>query len=252
MSKVIITGGNDGIGLEMVKQFLIDNYYVAVLDINNSNLESLVKDYPNNLLPFKCDIRDSVLVEKCVNETFSKWGFVDYAIHNACKCTFTSFMETDESTYREVFDVNYYGAIHLAKAVIPYMRKQNKGKILFTSSGVGIMGFTNISPYASSKGALESIAKCLNIEYQGTGLSFHILHPPLTRTVSARPLAVPEEFKADPQKVGQGLARNINKKRFIICHSFAQSIQTKMTYLFSISLGKLLSDKLSKLTENNN
>lgn len=247
MSKVIITGGNDGIGLEMVKQFLKDDYHVAVLDINIDHLVLLEKDYPAKLLPLVCDISDSALVEKLIDEIFSKWETIDYAIHNACNCTFGSFMETDENTYHEVFDVNYYGAIHLAKAVIPHMKKQNRGKIVFTSSGVGVMGFADISPYASSKGAIESLAKCLNIEYQGTGISFHILHPPLTRTASAKPLPVPEEFKADPKKVGQGLARNISKKRFIICHSFGQLIQTKMVYLFSVSLGRFMSNKLSKL-----
>ena len=109
------------------------------------------------------------------------------------------------------------------------------------------MGFENISAYASSKGALESLAKCMNIEYQGTGISFHLIHPPLTKTTSAKPLPVPEEFKADPQKVGIGIAKNIHKKRFIICHSFAQRIQTRMAYILSIKLGKFM----SKMTEQN-
>ncbi|MGL6200559.1 MAG: SDR family NAD(P)-dependent oxidoreductase [Lachnospiraceae bacterium] len=247
MNKIIITGGNDGIGLEMVKQFINDNCCVAVLDININNLDSIIKEYPNNLLPFVCDISDDASVKKCVEAIFLAWGRIDYAIHNACKCTFNSLEKTDETTFREVFDINYYGAVHLAKAVIPIMKGQDKGKILFTSSGVGIMGFSNISPYASSKAAIESLAKCLNIEYDGTGISFHILHPPLTRTLSAKPLPVPDDFMADPCKVGKGLAQNIDKDKFIICHSFMQLVQTKMTYLFSVSLGKLMSTKLSQL-----
>ncbi|HBR25330.1 MAG TPA: short-chain dehydrogenase, partial [Firmicutes bacterium] len=82
------------------------------------------------------------------------------------------------------------------------------------SSGVGVMGFINISPYASSKGAIESLAKCLNIEYQNDGISFHIFHPPLTRTKSAEPLPIPKEFMVPPEKVGVGLAKHINKKSF--------------------------------------
>ena len=249
MRNIILTGGNDGIGLEMIKQFLQDGDRVAVLDISGSNLAPLVNDNPGKLLFFQCDIRDGALVEKCVNETLAVWGALDYAIHNACKCTFLGFMETEEATCREVFDVNYYGAVHLAKAVIPGMQKRHAGSVFFTSSGVGVMGFPRISPYASSKGALEALAKCLQLEYQADGISFHILHPPLTRTVSARPLPVPEAFKADPKAVGQGLAKNITRKQFIICPSFGQAVQTKMTYVFSISLGKLMSDKLDKLAQ---
>jgi NAD(P)-dependent dehydrogenase (short-subunit alcohol dehydrogenase family) len=121
------------------------------------------------------------------------------------------------------------------------MKEQSKGRIFFTSSGVGIMGFVNISAYASSKGALESLAKCLNIEYHNTGITFHIIHPPLTRTTSAKPLPIPEEFKADPEKVGTGIAKNIHKKRFIICHSFSQRIQTRLAYILTMKLGKFMS-----------
>ena len=65
-------------------------------------------------------------------------------------------------------------------------------------------GFGGLSAYASTKGALEALAKCLNIEEADAGVTFHILHPPLTRTASSSPLPVPPEFMADPEKVGRG------------------------------------------------
>ena len=146
-----------------------------------------------------------------------------------------------EETYHNVMEVNYYGALHLSRVVLPYMMSQRYGKVIFTSSGVGVMGFVNISPYASSKGAIEALAKCLNIEYLDYGISFHIFHPPLTRTKSAEPLPVPNEFMADPEKVGIGLAKHIQKSSFIICNSFGQKVQTLGCYLFPIKMGKLMS-----------
>ena len=56
-------------------------------------------------------------------------------------------------------DVNYFGALRLSKLILPFMREKKEGRIIFTSSGVGVTGFGNISPYASSKGAIESLAK---------------------------------------------------------------------------------------------
>jgi NAD(P)-dependent dehydrogenase (short-subunit alcohol dehydrogenase family) len=152
---------------------------------------------------------------------------------------------TKDETYRQVFDVNYFGALNLSRAVLPYMKEQRQGKIIFASSGVGVMGFVNISPYASTKGAIESLAKCLNIEYADYGISFHLFHPPLTNTKSSGPLPVPKEFMADPKKVGVGLAKRINKKSFIICHSTSQKIQTMLCYLFPLKMGKLMS-KMTK------
>jgi NAD(P)-dependent dehydrogenase (short-subunit alcohol dehydrogenase family) len=246
MKTVILTGGNEGIGFYMVTQFLTEGKNVAVFDLNINNLEKLKEKYKDSLLCFICDVTNEEIVNNCTAQVFAAFGSIDYAIHNACKCLFTSLEQTLESDYKSVFDVNYFGAINLTKAVLPYMKKQKISRVIFTSSGVGVMGFVNISAYASSKGAIESLAKCLNIEYQNTGITFHIMHPPLTKTTSSSPLPVPNEFKADADKVGTGLAKNIDKKKFIICHSFFQAIQVKLSYLFPIKLGKLM----SKMTAN--
>lgn len=241
MNRIIITGANDGIGLSMVKQLLADNHHVAALDVNIGNLEELYKVNPGSLLYFKCDVTNEFLVKDCITQIETAWGGIDYAIHNACKCIFTSLENTSDADYQAVMDVNYFGAIHLTKAVLPVMKRQHSGRIFFTSSGVGVMGFVNISAYASSKGAIESLAKCMNIEYADSGISFHILHPPLTKTTSAAPLPVPDEFMAKPKEVGAGLAKRLTKKSFIICHSSGQALMTKLAYRFPVALGKKMS-----------
>ena len=238
---ILITGANQGIGYYMTTELLKRGNNVTVLDLEVTELLKLTSEYPSKLLLIECDVRDEAGINKAVNKSISAYGVIDIAIHNACLCTFNSVAETDYVVYRDVFDVNYFGALRLAKSVLPYMEKAGKGKIMFTSSGVGIMGFINISPYASSKGALESLAKCMSIEYSNTGITFHLIHPPLTKTTSAKPLPVPEEFKADPQKVGIGIARNIHKKNFVICHSISQRLQTRMAYILTKKLGGFMS-----------
>lgn len=205
---IVISGANQGIGYFMADKLLSDGHFVAVLDLEINHLESLKKTYGNKLLPEICDMRDTASVADSVNKIAEVCKTIDIAIHNACLCTFTSMDTTSEDIYKKVFEVNYYGAVRLTKSLIPYMQKQRKGKIIFTSSGVGVMGVVNISPYASSKGALESLAKCLSIEYQKEGITFHIMHPPITRIKSSDPLPLPAEFKADPKVVGYGLAEH--------------------------------------------
>lgn len=73
------------------------------------------------------------------------------------------------------------------------------------------------------------------------GISFHIIHPPLTRTKSAEPLPVPKAFMADPKKVGYGIANHISSRHFILCHNFLQKVQTLTCYLFPIKMGRLMS-----------
>lgn len=252
MSNIIISGANEGIGFYLVKQLLNDGNKVAVLDLQTENLSELSTIYESNFLYFKVDMRCEDDVKNAIRIIINDFQTVDIAIHNACKCTFYEEKDTDMTVYKDVFDVNYFGALRLSKYILPYMVNQNKGRIIFTSSGVGVTGFMNISPYASSKGAIEALAKCLKIEYAKYNISFHIFHPPLTRTKSSAPLPVPKEMMASPIKVGQGLAKHIMSKRFIICHSIWQKIQTMGCYLFPIKMGSLLSKMTANYTLGNN
>ncbi|MGM9947302.1 SDR family NAD(P)-dependent oxidoreductase [Floccifex sp.] len=189
-------------------------------------------------------------IHKGVLETMKKFERIDVAIQNACLCTFDSEEESDLSIYQKVMDINYFGCLRLCKEVLPMMKKQNKGKIIFTSSGVGVTGFGNISPYASSKGAIESLAKCLAIENQDKNISFHLFHPPLTKTNSSNGLKVPKEFMASAEKVGMGLAKNIDSNKFVICHSLSQSIQMKLCYRHPLYMGKMMWNMTNRKKEN--
>lgn len=243
---ILITGANEGIGYYMTAELLEQGNNVTILDFEISELKKLGEQYPDKILPVKCDIRDLAGLQEAVEKSVSAYGSIDIAVHNACRCTFQSMQETDYDIYEDVFNVNYFGALRLTKCVVPYMEKAGNGKVIFTSSGVGVMGFHNISPYASTKGAIETLAKCLNIEYIEKGISFHIFHPPLTKTKSAAPLPVPDEILADPKVVGRGLARRINRNSYFICHSASQHLQTTLLYLFPVKMGKMMSKLLKK------
>lgn len=245
---ILIVGANQGIGYFMAEELLAQGNQVTILDVETAGLKNLQKQYPHQLLSVVCDVRDTAGVEAAIQKSVSTFGCMDIAVQNACRCTFDSMEETEYPVYEDVFNVNFFGALRLAKCVVPYMEKdrKGKGKIIFTSSGVGVMGFHNISPYASSKGAIEALAKCLNIEYMDKGICFQIFHPPLTNTQSASPLPVPPEILADPKVVGAGLAKRIHKKGFYICHSAAQHLQTGLCYLFPHKMGRMMSRLLKR------
>ena len=245
MANIVIVGANQGIGHHMAKRLLELNHSVVVLDIDISNIRQLQPRYPETLLPIVVDARRLSDIENGVKQAAGRLGSIDIAIHNACRCTFMSEPDSDYDAYRDVMDVNFFGALRLAKTVLPYMREQKEGRIIFTSSGVGVTGFENISPYAATKGAIESLAKCLEIENEEYGISFHLFHPPLTDTDSVSGLPIPKEFKADARKVGHGLAEHIWSKKFVICHSVLQSLQIKFSYRHPLYIGKMMT-KMTK------
>jgi NAD(P)-dependent dehydrogenase (short-subunit alcohol dehydrogenase family) len=252
MNTLLITGGNDGIGYFMVKQWVENGNCAAVLDLNCDNIDKLKETYPKTLLSFKCDVSDLESVKMAVNQTNAQFDGIYYAVHNACLCLFKDFEEHSIEDFQRVMDVNFRGAINLTKAVLPIMKMQRQGKICFTSSGVGVTGYLNISSYASSKGAIESLAKCMSIEYADSGVTFHIMHPPLTNTKSSSPLPIPKEFKASPQKVGKGFIKHIDSKKFIITPSFGDAVSVKLSYLFPISMGRMLVKMTKKASNSSN
>ena len=251
MAHILIVGANQGIGYYIVKRLLALGHFVSVLDINITHLKSLQTDYPKRLFPMIADAQNLASIQDGVSQSIQTFGSIDAAIHNACFCTFKNEPNCDYTVYQKAMDVNFFGALRLAKTVLPYMRRAQKGRIIFTSSGVGITGFANISPYASTKGAIESLAKCLEIENAAYGISFHLFHPPLTDTASAQGLPIPKEFKADPQTVGYGLADHLWSRKFVICHSFIQELQIRFSYHHPLYIGRLMT-KMTKRAEEGN
>lgn len=246
MANVLVVGANQGIGYYLVERLLELGNTVTVLDIQIHAIEILKEKYQKTLQPIIADARSLSDIENGVLQAIQNFGDIDIAIHNACLCTFESEHDTDFEIYQKVMDVNYFGALRLAKTVLPHMQRAKKGRIIFTSSGVGVTGFANISPYAASKGAIESLAKCLQIENEEYGISFHLFHPPLTDTKSASGISVPKEFMAKAKEVGYGLADRIWSKRFVICHSAIQTAQIKFSYRHPLFIGKMMTKAAKK------
>lgn len=249
MGNIVIVGANQGIGYYMVERLLELGHSVTALDIQTDGLENLRQKYPGTLLPVLADARDAAQIESGVQQAIERFGELDAAIHNACLCVFGSERDISYDVYQQVLDVNYFGALRLAKAVLPHMRNAKRGRVIFTSSGVGVTGFEDISPYAASKGAIESLAKCLKIETMEYGISFHLFHPPLTDTVSAAGLPIPKEFKADAKKVGYGLADHIWSDRFVICHSMSQTLQMRFSYRHPLFIGNMMTKMTKRAIE---
>lgn len=172
-----------------------------MLDVETDRIAALAAAHPGRLLCHRADVRDAEAVRRAVEATAAQFGRIDAAIHNACLCPKVQEAR-DSASHRAVFDVNYFGALHVTQCVLPHMRRQGGGRVFFTCSGVGITGFAGLTAYAPSKAALEALAKCCALECAGAGVTFHILHPPLTRTRSSAFLPVPPDFMAGPGNRG--------------------------------------------------
>jgi NAD(P)-dependent dehydrogenase (short-subunit alcohol dehydrogenase family) len=243
---ILITGANHGIGLALTKSLLEMGDRVAGLDLS---LENLGQPTPNLLL-FRCDVTDAARVQAVVEEVVRQWGGVDILINNACLALFTTFEQRTLEDIRREFEVNYFGYLNLIRAVLPVMKKQGHGVVHNFSSGVGFTGMPGMTGYTSTKGAIEALTRTLALEYAQRGISFNVMHPPLTRTQSAAGFGVPPEMMADPAAVGHGMAKLVGKTRPVLVPGFANSLQLWISYHFRIQMGRLMARMADKARQN--
>lgn len=243
---IIITGANNGIGLAMTQSLLEMGDFVAALDLS---LENLGQTHPN-LLPFRCDVTNPTQVKSVVDEILQKREHIDVLVNNACLALFIPFEECSLDDIRHEFEVNYFGYLNMIRAVLPAMKKQSGGIIHNISSGVGYTGMTDMIGYTSTKGAIESMTRTLALEYTPLGITFNVMHPPLTRTKSASGLGIPLEMMAEPNAVGCGLAKLVGRTRPVLVSGFFNKIQLWMSYHLRVQMGALISMMAEKTRQN--
>ncbi len=213
---VVITGANDGIGHHLLRSLVGRGYRVAGLDVEGTNLESIVDDYPDRVRCLECDVTETADVERAVETVLSDWNRIDILVNNAAVLTFAPFENHTIADTRREFEVNYFGTLRLIHAVLPHMRERNAGIIHTMSSGAGLVGHPGLTGYASTKGAIESLVRSLRLELRHEDVACTVMHPPLTNTRSARELGYPAALLSDPADVGRNLADKIESTERVI------------------------------------
>jgi NAD(P)-dependent dehydrogenase (short-subunit alcohol dehydrogenase family) len=185
-----------------------------------------------------------------VDEVIQKWGGVDVLVNNACLALFKRFDERSIDDIRREMEVNYFGYLNTIQAILPGMQKLGHGVIHNLSSGVGFTGMPGMTGYTSSKGAIESLTRTLALEYESQGITFNVMHPPLTRTPSAAGFGIPPEMMADPEIVGRNLAKKVGKTAPMLASDFINGIQLRLSYHFRFPMGKLMLKMAMKTRQN--
>jgi NAD(P)-dependent dehydrogenase (short-subunit alcohol dehydrogenase family) len=132
--------------------------------------------------PIVLDVRDDASVERGVAEILAAAGRIDVLINNAGTSILGAIEETDTAQARELFDVNFFGAVRMTRAVLPAMRAQRAGRLIFVSSVVGFLPAPFMGFYAASKHALEGYAESLDHEVRGLGIRAVLLEPGFMKT----------------------------------------------------------------------
>lgn len=201
MSKVwLITGASRGLGLEIARAALQAGEHV-VATARNAEAVKAALPKADRLLALSLDVTDPSAASAVVNEVVKCFGSVDVLVNVAGFGQFGPFEEFSEREIYQQFEVNLFGAMHVTRAVLPFMRKQHAGRIFNISSAAGLTGTAMSSLYCSSKFAIEGWSESLSMELDPLGIKVTVVTPGMFRTAflskeSARYVDVKhEEYK---------------------------------------------------------
>jgi NAD(P)-dependent dehydrogenase (short-subunit alcohol dehydrogenase family) len=199
----LVTGVSSGIGNATARELVERGY--RVFGTARSELSEMPAEVERVLL----DVRDAASIDSGVRQVLDKAGRIDLLVNNAGGSMVGAVEETSVEQARELFDLNFFGAVRMTQAVLPAMRAQKSGRIVFISSVVGFLPAPFMGFYAASKHAMEGLAESLDHETRTLGIRIALVEPGFTRTNigSNRMSAVSQvdDYAAARDRVGASL-----------------------------------------------
>ena len=173
----LITGASKGLGFAFTSAALAAGDCVAAISRTTDSLEKLQGDYPDTLYPCALDVTNRTAVFETVNNIANHFGRIDIAINNAGTMVLGMIEEFDEIMVRQVMETNFFGALWVSQAVLPWVRGQHSGHIIQISSIGALVTGPMAGVYSASKFALEGMSEALAQEVAGFGIKLTIVEP---------------------------------------------------------------------------
>ena len=166
----IVTGAGRGLGRASSLEMAQEGASLVILSRTPSELRETAKAIRTSgadVISIKADVANPRDIEKVVDRTIKHFGKIDILMNNASIIGPVSplFM-IDHKEWDETMDINLRGPYLFAKAVIPYMIKQSRGKIINVTSGLGEMVMPSFAAYSVAKAGLIHLTKIMAEELE--------------------------------------------------------------------------------------
>ena len=169
MKTLLLSGGSSGIGKATADLFSSRGWKVFELSRHGVSHD--------NVRHIDCDVTDEQSVRKAVQIALAETDRLDVVIANAGFGISGTIEFTATEDVHHQFDVNFFGALHLAQVVLPQLRQQHGGTIIFTSSVAAILSVPYQAFYSASKAAINAMALALQNEVRQFGIHVAVLMP---------------------------------------------------------------------------
>lgn len=171
---VLVTGGNRGIGRAIAEAFVANGDRVAVTTRSGGA--------PEGALDVRCDVTDPAQVDAAFAEIEAAHGPVEVLVANAGITADTLLLRMSEDDWSSVIETNLTGSFRLAKRAAKGMLRLRRGRIVFISSVVGLLGSAGQVNYAASKAGLVGMARSLARELGSRSITANVVAPGMIET----------------------------------------------------------------------
>lgn len=176
----IITGGAQGIGKATVKKFAEEGAVVFIWDVNEEKASATINELKSlsEKIEFqRVDVTNLDSVSEAAKRIVEKHKRIDILINNAGITRDASFLKMTPEQWKQVIDVNLTGVFNCTKAIAPFMVENKFGKIVNTSSVVGLYGNFGQTNYVATKSGIIGMTKVWARELGRKGINVNAVAP---------------------------------------------------------------------------
>ncbi len=180
----VVTGGAQGFGLAITERFIEAGAKVVIWDIDeNATEEAIDKVKSENLIHQTVDVTNFEIVNKNLEELEKKYGKIDIFVNNAGIAGMnTTVAEYPLDEWKKVMNLNLNSVFYCCKAVVPFMLKNDYGRIVNIASIAGKEGNPNASAYSTSKAGVIGLTKSLGKELAQNNIAVNCVTPAAAKT----------------------------------------------------------------------
>ena len=182
----IVSGGSKGIGKAIATKLAQAGANVVICSRKKENLDSAVNEAVSNgltLIPIECNTSNKESIQSVVDDTLEKFNGVDILVNNAAANPYYGpILNSEDSHWDKIFDVNVKGYFNFAKACSKTMIANNSGKIINVASIAAKTPLEGLGVYNISKAAVVMLTKVLAKELGEHNINVNTLAPGLIKT----------------------------------------------------------------------
>lgn len=182
MARWLITGCSTGFGREIARAALEAGHDVVATARRVEAVQDFVDAFGERVVAVALDVTDAGEIAAAVSAAEKRFGGVDVLVNNAGHGYLSAVEEGEDAEVRKLFEVNYFGAVNMIKAVLPAMRARGSGHIVNISSMTGVVANPPNAYYSSTKFALEAVTEALATEVRPLGIKVTAIEPGAFRT----------------------------------------------------------------------